>query len=66
MYKLLKIGTQANVQIREYICDTVADIDNLPDDDPFGSTVDVIATSERYVRSSSGEYIKVPLNLFSN
>jgi len=57
-YKLAKTGVQANVQIREYICDAVDDIATLPDSDPFGSKVFVIETSETYVKSSDGEYVK--------
>lgn len=59
MYKLLKIGTQANIQIREYVVDTISDIASLPSSDPFGSTALVIATGEKYIKNSSGNYVAV-------
>ena len=61
MYKLLNVGAQANVQIREYIADTEDDIATLPDSDPFGSTVFVIETSTTYMKASDGIYTEVTL-----
>jgi len=45
--------------IKEFMCDTAADVQNLPVDIPAGSTAFVIATSEAYVINSQGSWIKI-------
>lgn len=57
MYKLIKIGNQANVQAREYFVDSESDIPNLPADDPFGSMLLVINTGEVKVKNSAGAWV---------
>ena len=71
---VLKVGDKINSQLyKEFICDTVSDIDNLPTNQydkqtykgnnkdicATGSIAFVIATSEVYMLDSSGTWNKI-------
>lgn len=51
-----KIGDNYNIPVREFICDSTADLDNLPANAPQGSTAFCIETSEVAMKKSDGTW----------
>lgn len=45
--------------LREYVIDTVADLEDLPIEVPVGSTAFCIATSAVYMINSSREWVEI-------
>ncbi len=45
--------------INEYVIDTVADLETLPTDCGTGSIAFCIATSDVYMKNSSGEWVSI-------
>lgn len=58
MHSLISQSGHITYGIKEYICDTIADIDLLPIDGKAGSTAYVIEDSSTYVLSHKGEWKK--------
>lgn len=57
--QLTKIGNSSNVPVKEFICDTQADVDALPASAPMGSTAFCIKEKTAWMKSSdntSGKY----------
>ena len=52
--QLTKIGNSPNVPVREFVCDTQADVDALPASAPMGSTAFCIDTKKAYMKGSDG------------
>lgn len=52
--QLTKIGNSPNVPVKEYICDTQADVDALPASAPMGSIAFCIGTKKAYMKGSDG------------
>lgn len=52
--QLTKIGNSPNVPVKEFICDTQADVDKLPASAPMGSTALCIDTKKVYMKGSDG------------
>jgi hypothetical protein len=52
--QLTKIGNSPNVPVKEFICDTQADVDALPASAPMGSTAFCIGTKKAYMKGSDG------------
>lgn len=50
--QLTKIGNSPNVPVKEYICDTQADIDALPATAPMGSTAFCLENKLVYIKGS--------------
>lgn len=59
MIGILKTGGHTTYNLKEYVVDIVADIDNLPVDAVMGSTAFVIETGDVYMINSSGEWVKI-------
>lgn len=58
LYGLIAQSGHATYGIKEYICDTITDIDSLPIDDKAGSTAYVIEDGNTYILSHSHEWKK--------
>lgn len=62
MYKLIKQGNSYNDSVYQYICDTLSDLELIPlskvISDNIGDKAYIIATSEKYVRDSEGNWQK--------
>ena len=60
MYKLTKQGSSYNDSVHQYLCDTIDDMYAIPlsknVSDSIGDKAYVIATSEKYVRNSEGQW----------
>lgn len=56
MYSILEEGGRVNNGIKTYVVDAVADIQDLPDDTPIGSTVLVVATSDVYILNNQRQW----------
>lgn len=54
-----KIAGNYNTPTREYICDSAADLNALPENAPHGSTAFVIENSEVYMKKSNGTWKKL-------
>lgn len=50
--QLTKIGNSPNTPVKEYICDTQADVEKLPVSAPMGSTAFCIETKKAYMKGS--------------
>ena len=59
MIQLIKEGTTANVPVQEWVVDTEADISNIPEDAPFGSTAFIIAGSKVKMKTSHGTWAEI-------
>lgn len=62
MHKLLKENNNSNIPIYEHICETTADLENIPKDQiNFGSIALVLADGavEFYIANSKRKWIKV-------
>lgn len=55
MYILKEIGNKPNFPYQEYICDSVADMENIKNAN-FGSECYIVETKETYIKNSSGEW----------
>ena len=51
--QLTKIGNSPNVPVKEFICDTAADVEKLPEA-PMGSTAFCIEKKKAYMKGSNG------------
>lgn len=58
MYSLISQSGHISYGIKEYVCDTIKDIDSLPIDGKAGSTVYIIEDSSTYILSHKGEWKK--------
>lgn len=56
MYYLIKDGNIPNLPVKEFVCDSVIDIDSLPEAAP-GSTAIVIDSGEVYMVNTSGKWV---------
>lgn len=52
MFQLIEKGGQPNTNIKLYICDTAANLANLPESIPFGS-IAIILTKSKIVKIKS-------------
>lgn len=52
--QLTKIGNSPNVPVKEFVCDTQADVDKLPASASMGSTAFCIETKTAYMKGSDG------------
>ena len=59
MINLLSQSGHQGYGIKEYILDTLDDLDNLPVTDKAGSTDFIISTSQIYMINSRGEWKEV-------
>lgn len=55
-YALNKQSNRLDYNLREYICDTPADLNDIPTDCEPGSTTLVISTSEVYILNTEKEW----------
>lgn len=58
MYNIIANDGDVAYSIKEFACDSVEDLKNLPRC-AMGSTAIVIATTEVYMKDSSGEWVKL-------
>lgn len=58
MYKIMANDGDTSYGIKEYVCDTPEDIQNLPLSN-MGSTCIVISTGEVYMINSKKEWVKL-------
>lgn len=58
-YSLNKQSNRIDYNVREYICDTEADIADIPTNCAPGSTIFVIETSNLYMLNTKGEWIQI-------
>lgn len=58
MYSLISQSGHVAYGLKEYVCDTVADIDLLPINDKAGSTAFVTEDSSTYILNHKGEWKK--------
>jgi hypothetical protein len=60
MQKLFSHEGEISYNIKEWVCDTVEDLVNLPSGSmAMGSTAFIISTSELYMLNSEGEWVKI-------
>lgn len=60
MNKLFSHEGDVAYGIREWVCDTPEDLENLPSGSvAMGSTAFVISTSELYMLNGEGEWVKI-------
>ena len=59
MYNIIANDGDVAYQIKEFACDTVEDLEKLPNNCAMGSTAIVIATTEVYMKDSSGKWVKL-------
>lgn len=59
MINLLSQSGHQGYGIKEYVLDTLTDLDNLPVTDKAGSTAFIISTSQIYMINSRGEWKEV-------
>ena len=59
MIKLTKQGNSYNTPIEEYIADTEADLQSIPDKAPVGSYVLIIETSDVKIKNSAGNWVSL-------
>lgn len=58
MYSITKQNNSISYGIKEFVCDTEEDLQNLPDCD-MGSSAIVIKPAGVYLKNSQDEWIKV-------
>lgn len=58
MFILSKVGNTHNRPTQEFICDSEADITNLPAEAPFGSAAICIAEKSVWFKNSAGVWSK--------
>lgn len=58
MYNIIANDGDVAYKIKEFACDTVEDLEKLPNC-AMGSTAIVIATTEVYMKDSSGKWVKL-------
>ena len=62
MYRLFSHEGEVNYRIKEWVCDTIEDLDSLLKQDSsmaMGSTAFVISTSDIYMLDSDRKWVKV-------
>lgn len=58
MYKILSSDGDISYGIKEFICDTIEELNNLPSCS-MGSTAFVISSAEVYMLSGKKEWVKI-------
>ena len=58
MYKITKNDNDISYNVKEFVCDTVEDLQTLPKCE-MGSLAIVISEVSVYLRNSAGEWVKL-------
>ena len=58
MYKITKNDNDISYNVKEFVCDTVEDLQTLPKCE-MGSLAIVISEISVYLRNSAGEWVKL-------
>lgn len=59
MYNIREQSGKVYTYVSEFACDTVADLQNLPQNAAPGSVAIIIATSQVYMKNSQGQWIEL-------
>ena len=62
MYRLFSHEGEVSYRIKEWVCDTIEDLDSLLNKDgsmAMGSTAFVLSTSELYMLNGDGKWVKI-------
>lgn len=59
MIKVIRQNGDVVYDIKDFVCDTPDDLENLPKNCDMGSTCLIISTSEVYMMNSSREWVKL-------
>ena len=58
MYKITKNDNDISYNVKEFVCDTVEDLQTLPKCE-MGSLAIVISEASVYLRNSAGKWVKI-------
>lgn len=59
MIGITKINGKVVYDLKEFVLDTAADVDNLPRNVAMGSSAFVIETGDVYMMNGNGEWVKI-------